>query len=307
MSVRAHRMEFLVLLAAMMLWIAPTARAQQHAGKAVDKNSHDQAQLIWRVYDIRDLNAVMPPLPPEPSNEGNKGQAPQSFLQQQHPLVADELFERLSQNLDVAYCPVSDGIYMVETQQSKHDQLMSLVEQFRALYTDRYAIRLVCSLVKPSEAPQIGQEWSAGETFVYCNQVAIRRVQMPIRVTRDRRYVADLSPVAAQNATAYMVGFNTITDGINFTLTIGAGKESQKSTPVRLTGEITECCMDGVTGPDGTGDGGHWCVQQPEIARRLVYSDLQVAFGQPTVLAVIPGFDDEHVIVVAVSVDRLSH
>ena len=135
--------------------------------------------------------------------------------------------------------------------------------------------------------------------------VVIRRAPLHVFVGTDHAVVIGLEPVAAEGVIGYGPTVKSAMSGFTVDVTVGAGEEDDAGTQVHLTGQVTQVELARHTGPDGAGEHAKWLLDLPQMATRSVQASLYVPYGDPHVLAVVPGFDESEGFVIAVAVRKL--
>jgi len=94
-------------------------------------------------------------------------------------------------------------------------------------------------------------------------------------------------------------------DGLNFTILVGAGKEADNVTLVRITGELRRVTMGKASVPMTFHETTTTAVELPAVAVRSICTDLPVRLGKLTVLSVLDGFVEGECVVVASSIRKV--
>jgi hypothetical protein len=252
------------------------------------------AQETWKLYDLRDLIAVLPPTTP-----------PEEPCLAAGARSADELMERVCNALGVRHAPFLGGVYGVEAGDAEHTQVRQLLEQIRSLYSERYAVELVWFTAPAGETPSIGDQVAPAELHHRHRLVVARRTPTPLVVVTRHSYVSDLTAVVATSAATHDPR-TAITDaGLQLSVLVGAGPEEADSTSIQLVGELRRVTMGRKSGPVGTLETGSMAIELPTVSTRSIRTDLRLTRGKVTVLNVLDGFKEDECIVLAGSVKKL--
>ncbi len=263
---------------------------------ALAAGSSASAQETWKLYDLRDLIAVLPSTTPPDEDEPYLAAGAQS---------ADELMERVCSELGIHYAPFLSGVYGLEAEEAEHARVRQLLEQIRSLYAEPYAVELVWFTASAGEAPSIGDVITPAEPHHRHRFVVARRTPTPLVSVTRYSYVSDLTAVVATSAATHDPRTSSTDAGLRLSVLVGAGPEEANATSIQLVGELRRVTMGRKSAPVGTFETGPMAIELPTVSTRSIRTDLRVEHGKMTVLNVLDGFGEGECIVLAGSVKKL--
>jgi len=276
------------------------------------------AQETWKLYDLRDLIAVLPPTPPPEQPATTSQLQPFQTRSQDAPLrppgpptlsagirSADELMERVCGALGVLHTPFLGGVYGIQAGEAEHAQVKQLLEQIRSLYAERYFVELVWFTAPGGDAPSTGDEVSPSDRHHQHRLVVARRTPTPLLVVTQHSYGSDLDAVVATSAATHDPRTASIDAGLRLSVLVGAGPEEADTTSIQLVGDLRAVTMGKTSGSFGTPDTDAMAIELPTVSTRSIRSDLRIPHGKLTVLNVLDGFGEGECIVLAGSVRKL--
>lgn len=296
-----------VLLAATLLLSGPFSDSPLAPGASADDR-------VLRVYDLRDVGAVLPALrKPQPPlgqpywlfrDEG----APSPFVPTpgggKPATPIDSLVSQLCNPLNLMGEPIADGVYLVAGERAGHEQFAQLVESVRAVYTPRCDIEVLAVVVPEDKAPAVGTPYTPAQPPAPLRRIAAsvpRRVPTTLESTETRAYIGDWTPVVADHS----VGYDPQTAGIRsgLSLEVCPGAEGPQGTSVRITGSLCESTLTFGTLPLITGEpNSAISIGLPASSVRDITSAITMPSATPTVAAVVTGFKPDEAILIVVSV-----
>jgi hypothetical protein len=276
------------------------------------------AQETWKLYDLRDLIAVLPPttLPEQPAiasqvppfqtwDIGAPARPPEPPTLTAGVRSADELMKRVCGALGVTYAPFLGGVYGIEGGEAEHAQVRQLLEQIRSLYAERYAVELVWFTAPAGETPSIGDEVAPAQPHHRHRLVVARRTPTPLVVATHYSYISDVSAVVATGSALHDPRTGNTDAGMRLSVLVGAGPEEADTTSIQLVGELRRVTMGKTSGPVGTAETGSMAIELPTVSTRSIRTDLRIAHGKMTVLNILDGFGEGECTVLAGSVGKL--
>ena len=245
-----------------------------------------------RLYDVRDLVALIPEKEPDEERD-------------EELTAAERLIELLCMMNELEYDWLIEGVIAVRGADRAHIQLADHLGQVRSLYAERYEVQIVCLPTAAGEAPKLGDAVSMTAPLVYSRQVVRRREPTTIEAVTSHTYVGQLIGITGDNAVAYQPVRDVVDEGLILTVLIGAGEEGGRATPLHASGELTKVSiekshLDLPGRPDSPP-----AIDLPVVMRRSIQSSLTIEYGRLSAIAVVNGFGDAEAIVVAVSVRKL--
>ena len=271
-----------------------------------------RAESSWKLYDLRDLMAVIPPL--RTGELASTRAMLESLLQPVTPKSpsifevkgsVDNVMEDLCDALDLSqYARLVAGVYVVEAEETEHALIVQMLEGIRGMYAEQYEVEIIWFSVASDQAPSAGSEASPVDPPHRHRLVAPRRTPTPLTRVSLHTYVAGLQPVVAQSAAAYDVQTRSIADGLQATILVGAGKEDAGSTSIQISGDLRSVTM-GKTSAPITYAGSELRVDLPIVSVRSIQTNRDIEFGRLTVLTVVDDFEDGQCVVIAASVRKL--
>lgn len=267
------------------LWTFVIAAASQLAlgQHTQQKNDAQPDAIVTEIYDIRDLATLIP----------SNGAPPEEAL--------DEFVNRLSGHLDAQVGQIFPGLFHIDATREQHQHLLQSFEHIRKLYSESYEVTVFTYEVSAGESPSIGAAAKLDGAALIQREVIPRRTMSQISAIVQRTYVASLEPVVAEHATAYTPRTKTVDEGLSLSVILGAGADDEKSTALRLSGELTLVSLKRSTGPDS-----EWRVDLPDVQKRSIKSALRVELGKPTVTAVVAGREAGQATVIAAAVKKVA-
>jgi hypothetical protein len=301
--------------------LAPTARAQ----------SASQEEVL-RIYDVRDLAAILPDDVDAPSGRSRSGGRGQSvfgarggaggaggggggaggggggggslFGDPRDPVPAHRLVDRLCTAIGLEYEPLLRGIVSAQGTIARHDQLAEQLREVRRLFTERYEVELACFSVSASSAPELGAPINELEPDLFSRQVIVRRQPTTIRSVTSHTYLADLVVVTGDSAVGYQPQSRMLDDGLTLELLIGAGDEDERATPLEASGELTRVAFSrSPVELPGRPDSPP-AVELPSVDRRTIQTAVSIEYDKLVTIAVLPGFESGTAVVVAARVRK---
>lgn len=292
------------------------------------------AEPVLRVYDVRDLSAVLPAratggtvtivpvLRDVPLQNSDGGTLRLETRYEGGPnanLSSTELvIARLCQQLKLEPEQLMEGVYVVTGEEAQHEQLMKLLEDVRSLYQGGYEFELFAYPGATAQAPALGTPADPKLAALCTRQVIARRVESQVNVTEELTYVRDWVPVVGNESVGYDPDPGTVTKGLRLTVTAGgaekaAGQDRASAAPrgsgeqsgaggtasLRVRGELIDAQIEKLASPLAPDSGGMLELGLPRTSTRTIQSDLRVTLGQPCVLAVVPGTKPGEIIVIA--------
>lgn len=275
MSAFARKLVFISAVA-----VAPLLATAQNA-KPADPPPDDA--MITEIYDIRDMASLIPA----------QGESPDDALNQ--------FVSRLADHLGLQVGEIFPGLFHIDATREQHRHLMESFEHVRKLYSESYEVTVFMYDVSAGDSPSVGAPAKLESVTMLQREVIPRRTRSQISAITNRTYVASLEPIVAENAIAYTPKTQTVAEGLGLGVLIGAGAEDEKTTALRMTGELTMVSLKRSTGPDGD-----WRVDLPDVQVRSIQTSLRVELGKPTVAAVVAGKDSGQATVVGVTLKKVN-
>lgn len=267
-----------------------------------------QTPWSWRLYDLRDLLGL---LPPSPRVDADVLAAPAITIADAEPRPCrpgpvDELMDRLCGALGVNRTALFPGVYGIEADEETHTTLLSMLEQVRRLYAERYEVEVLWFAASPDQTPSIGDPVVPVEPVHRHRFVVARRAPTQLAQVSRHAYVYSIQPVVAQQAVGYGPEVKREEGGLRLSIWVGAGSETETATSIQVRGELRRVSMGKLSGPLITDVEQSMGIELPEVSVRSIQSNVAVEYGELTTLAVVDGFDDGGGIVLAASVRKLS-
>lgn len=280
---------------------------------AATQTAHSQADSTpWKLYDIRDLMAVIPS--PRVDTETSRRVEFQSIMQPVTPepesvretqSQVDQLMDRLCDALGLRCKQFLAGVYGIEAEEDEHTQIVQLLEEVRALYATRYEVEVFWYPVASDQAPSAGEEAKPTDPLHRHRLVVSKGTPTPLTQVSLYRYVDSLQPVVATSSAAYDVKTRTATDGLQATILVGIGEEDLNVTSLQITGDLRRVSMDKTSAPI-VHEGSTLRVDLPVVTIRSVQCSRRVGIGALTVLTVVDGFEEGECLVIAARVRTVS-
>ncbi len=268
-------------------------------------------EYTLRIYDLRDLDAafaggaVSGALSTAGHMFGGRGGVAVGRGAAPEPTTSGSILARIAGPTALAeYEELAPGIFMIGADSQGHETLMRLLTDLRALFSERYVVDIVSYTVEQDDAPRVGSAAECATPGARHQLVVVRRRATSVTSVRAEHYLANLDPRLAEGVFAYSAQVREVVAGLQLTVTVGAGPQDADATSVEAHGRISHIEFDRATGPEGGGSGAAWRVELPTISERTIDAQTQVPFDQPTVISVVPGFNDGEVLVVAVTVSH---
>jgi|GEM_PF-3403759 len=268
------------------------------------------AEASWRVYDVRDLIAVLPasdgpvkPTPPTGTIFSSDEPAPPPQLPQ--PDSLQKTVKELADRLAMDFMPMFPGVFGIEAEEAEHAQLREMLSQLRQLYQERYAVDISMYEVESASASNIGDEVPAGWGGSRQSLVVTRRSPTEVNVLTRHAFVVEVQPVVASGAVGYSPDVKHVEEGLRIRVVVGADKENAEGTTVAIAGRVRRIALERRSDPVDASETG-LRVDLPTERERSVQSQLRIPFGSARVLTVVPGFDGEHAIAIAAAVRKLT-
>ena len=281
---------------------------------------------VLRIYDVRDLAAVLPGDDGGPAGRwrgvgrarstaggGGRGQAgfgsagggrETSIFVDRGSDPAHRLVDRLCTVIGIECEPLLRGIIAAQGTIARHDQLAEQLREVRLLFTERYEIELACFSVGASSAPELGAPIDGVELELFSRQVIVRRQPTTFRAVTSHTYLADLIVVTGDSAIGYQPQTKTLDDGLTLQLLIGAGDENARATPLEARGELTRVSFDRsaikLPGRPDTPP----AVEMPSVDRRTIQTAVSIEYDKLVAIAVVPGFERGEAVVIAARVRK---
>lgn len=244
-------------------------------------DAQPKGQAIQRVYDLRDLSAIL--------DEGR----------------LEDIVIRMAEAVGAHGEPLDAGLFIVQAEQDTLDSFDSLLESVRALYARSYTLEVRVSQIDLDDAPAIGDPLPEGaKTLLLTRQGATRRVATSVQSLLYQSYVSDVQPVVSDSAVGYDPTIAEISSGLSASVVVGAGPEDAQSTLVTIRGSLVRGAITNVKLHAETGNP----VQElPDVAlptrqERTLNATTRVQFGQPITACVVAGFEDGTASVVSIVV-----
>ena len=267
---------------------------------------------IYSIYDIRDLDsgladadaqrlAAARAQPLGSFHEPPRAEESTEFTR------AEQLVMRVCDLRGITYGSLLPGLLSVEGEAHEHEWLSEQLTTLRALFERRYEVAILTAEVPSDQVLSVGtslEVWPEGDVL---HQVLVRRQPTRLRAVTTVSYVAALRPIVGEQSLGYDPQTATVDDGLTAIVTVGAGTESESSTMVRVTGELTQVTIDrrALTGAGGSPEFTPVGIDLPRVARRTIHAAVDVPFETLTTLAVVSGFNDGTDLVVAAWVKEL--
>lgn len=262
------------------------------------------AEPVLRVYDVRDLVAVLPSQPvvvqgvPILKDVPIIGQfyRPEGAAQPAGaPATAsptEVVVSRLCGQLQLQQEELLSGVYVVTGELPQHEQLVKLLDNVRTLYEGAYEFDLFAYPVAAPQAPAVGAGADTQSAMLHARQMLPRRVESRIVITEEVSYVRDWVPIVGTSSVGYDPDIGTVTKGLRLVLTAGGTQSADAhGAPInlRIRGEFADAQIAKQSSPLAPVSGGTLELGLPTVTSRSIECDIQLKPGQPTVLAVIPG------------------
>lgn len=255
-----------------------------------------------RVYDLRDLAAVLPP---------QRDGAPPT----------DTLVATLAHTLGIEERRLLDGVYAVIAPADTHAVLQENLERIRALHGEIYHLTITAFSVDAASAPDVGSPAAApipnGAPVARISSSIPRRVATPVESTREITYIGDWTPVVGDSAVGYDATPNSEVEGLRLVATVGAAPDAPAAGAegadgagelLQLSGHLQRVELRNISAPALTATGEkHDAVLPialPTVDTRHIHASLRVPAGRPTVVAVVDGFEPGRAIVVTATVTK---
>jgi hypothetical protein len=250
------------------------------------------AQASWQIYDLRDLIPMLPRDPMAEDFDLERGEN------------VDALLGSLCTAMAVECTPLVPGIFAIEAEADEHARVATMLEAVRALYREQFVVELIVYRTPADRAPAIGSPPAIPESSNRMHFVVPRRTPVPVMVTSQRAYVSDVSAVVATSAVAYEPQTASVDEGLDLSLVVGAGPDSDTRTSVDLLGSVRRATWAEPTGELAIPEVGPVRIELPILSVRSVRSHVELEFGKPAVVAVATGFGDNECIVMAMTVKK---
>lgn len=284
----------------LILILGSPALAQDNDATEVAEES------AWKVYDLRDLAAVLPPpeVNEQPAAEGTDEKPERREPPPDRMESVERLMETLCDDVLGIMIPIelSDGIFALEAEPATHEQLTDLLDTVRELYSERFAVTLRLYRTPADSAPRLGDEPPDAPPWFEVQLTAQRRSPTPIVHLEQRAYLANLMPTVAEGAVGYMPQIEVAEAGVELMVLVGAGPQDDNGTTVLVDGQIRDAAVNGQSPPFGS-EGNRVDLPSTEVVS--VHSSLPVAFDRPTVIYVSADPDEGLALVIAVAVGRI--
>jgi hypothetical protein len=273
----------------------------------------------WRVYDLRDLNPLLGQTAPSgPSTLGTLfgdggggmmagGAVPGFMLPAEGEAPTDRLMSQMESIGSLGqYRCLTSGVYLVQAEDEGHERLTHVLDALRALYLERYVLELAWHDVAACEAPVVGAVAPPPELVNRHQVVLARRTPTPVESTEAQTYLATYEPVVGTSVSEVRPVAAQAESGLRALVTVGAGPEDEKGTSVDLLGLFQNVALRSAGDAVASGAARFGPIGLPTVARRSVAGSWPVKYGEPTVIAVVSGFEDSRVIVVTATVRKCS-
>ncbi|MCC6426087.1 MAG: hypothetical protein IT435_04630 [Phycisphaerales bacterium] len=271
---------------------------------------------MLRMLDLRELSGLIPPehgqQPPAlwrrwGGQEGGRSPfteaptPPEGGESGRPPVVA--LVRSLAEALSLSVQPVGEGVILVGGAEENQVRLGQMLGQVRNLYAERINLDLSVISVPAGSAPEVGTPVSGGKVLVHSHQTLVRHAPTPVAVTEEITYIEGWQPIVADNAVGYQPGLGSLTKGLTCEVTIGADEQGNGATsggmPIAIRGAISDASItDKVIELSAASGKTSLPIGLPRRQHRTINASARVA-SEATVIAVVPGFDGDQVLVIA--------
>ncbi len=282
----------------------------------------------FRMYDLRDLAVLLPPEVPEPT-EPVTGDLPMIRLMsvaraagQSSPVKTpiQHLVGQVTSALGLSATEISTGIYLIRAEDAIHTQLGDIFGRVRALYSDVVDVEIAVFHVTADKAPALGSAANVDATATRIRQTVSRRAPTRFAAMRSTCFVSDWQPVVGTQAVGYDPETRWLDDGLDATIIVaGAGADTGPIAPkagdtthLIVRGSLTSIDprsttfghvdLDQTTGGVTGKAGAALVIVTPIVQQRSIDADIGIPAGKPTVISVVPGFEEGQVIVIAATI-----
>lgn len=278
-------------------------------GALVTSAAAQPEERSQQLFDVRDLAAAMVSVPTTTQVvERGKGQSP--FRIATDVVESNSRLEmivgRLGDSMSLGYEWLDDGLLIVEGSNDRLASFGAMLDQLRALYDQTYTVELQAVVVPVGDVPALGGPWSTDATPMHLmRQTVTRRVGTRLVSEQRQSFLADFTPVVGDQSVGFDPKVNEAISGLAVWVIVGAGQEDS-STPVTLVGSIIQTSVSrfdpgpgaSSTLPEMPG------LELASVQERAFSGAHRVAFGEPTMVAVLDGHQEGEAIVVQVTVVR---
>ncbi len=275
-----------------------------------------------RMLDLRDLASVLPPPPPPPppsdplrggaaGGMSPFGEAPAATIDS--PAGQDrvmDLVQRLAGPLDLTVSSVGSGVILVIGSEESQARLEALVSQMMDMNKDRIEIEVLAAIFPAGQAPELGTPMVGGKVVMRSRQTVPLRTPVPVVSIDEIQYIAGWQPIVADNSVGYETIVRSVGSGMKAEAIATPAPEPEpglrspsNAGAIELTlrgslssATIAEKSVEGLL-PAGTTS---LTIGLPRIQRRMLETHGTIG-PAATVLAVLPGFEPDQIIVVGAS------
>jgi hypothetical protein len=286
------------------------------------------AQSVSRMYDLRDLAAVLPGEEQPPATKVPilsdlpllgamfRSEAPAVDPVVEDPTrnsPTDRLVQKLTSLLSMASEELVENVYFVDGEEAAQARFAEAIQRVQQMYEDRVVIEVTCAAYDASTGVVVGQRAPApSEGAVVSKVVAPRRGTARVQATRAVSYVARWTPIVGDSSVGLEPGVASVTDGVVLDVRVSGDEGSPRvsvrgvisKADIELTSSPSEQAMRGREA-NASAAGAVLTIGLPRVERRVVESDVQAPRGETTVVAVVPGFEEGKQVVVSVAVRPL--
>ncbi|MFG0330758.1 MAG: hypothetical protein ACF8PN_12785 [Phycisphaerales bacterium] len=259
----------------LMLTFLPTAVAQDDEEMEME---HEETPWITKIYDLRDVAALLPP-------------------SEEHDDLLDFITQEIVASQGFPADRLAAGVYMVSGEPENHDTFVELIGQVESLYHETYEVELLMFTVPSGEAPELRSRFD-GDAELRTKFVVQRRHPTLIEATEVQTYVSDWQPVVGDQSAGYDPETSEIESGLVVTVTVGTGLDGD-GIGFLMRGEVSDVTMHTARTPGSQYNISGLDLGLPTLARRSIRSNLRIAEGESTVVAVTPGFHEGAIVIAA--------
>lgn len=250
------------------------------------------AEASWKLYDVRDLIAALPPAADSPEDK-------------QPGKNVDDLLAQVCAVMALQCTHFLTGVYGVEAEDGDHARLQNMLEAVRDLYKERYVVELVLFDAPAAQAPAIGSEVQAAPAATGQRFVASRRTPTPVTAISRRTYLSGVEPVIAQNAVGYAPEKTTVDEGLDVSVLVGTNGDEPGGTSIEITGELRKATWPAGENELSTQDAVQMKLRFPRLDLRSIRCHLRLPQGKLVVVGVVAGFSEGQSVVIAASAQKL--
>ncbi len=276
--------------------------------------AQDQDESRWKLYDLRDLAALLaapPPVwaPADPAGsmsggpESGAGGAPEEESDN-----LDRLIEGLTGQLVMGAGEMLDGLYAIEAEPEQHKLFSELLDRVRAMYARHYELEVSLSELNPSDAPQLGAAVDDLTPLFRQRLVLTGGAMTRLAWVTQHHYVSDLQAVVAESAVAFDPRTATVEGGLRMNVAIDGDPDPGAAGPLtlRMTGEYRSVQLERKSGTFSSSAGGAAWLDLPRTSICALASQLRIEPGQRVAVCIVDDVERGSAMVITARVRRLA-